>query len=108
MNTTYICYHFPPGLVPLSVVGPLLFLLQHALSCCAILQGKFTQDPTKAMNADLTYCVYRMAQEQQKGMKPTRVEKCHRNRFEKVTKVRINLQKCDNRNLWRNAFSFTC
>lgn len=36
LKTTYICYHFSPGLVPLSVVGPLLFLLQHALSCRAI------------------------------------------------------------------------
>lgn len=75
VKTTYICYHFSPGLVPLSVVGPLLFLLQHTLSRCAVLQGKFTQDLAKAMNADFTYCVYRMAQEQQKSMKPADVER---------------------------------
>lgn len=75
LKSTYICYHFSPGLVPLPVVGPLLFLLQHALSCCAILQGKFAQDLAKAMNADLTHGVYRVAQEQQKGMKPADVQR---------------------------------
>lgn len=73
LRSTYICYHFPPGLVSLSVVGPLLFLLQHALSRCAILQGKLAQDFTEAMNADLADGVYRMAEEQQKRMKPADV-----------------------------------
>lgn len=72
-KSTYICYHFPPGLVPLPVVGPLLFLLQHALPCCAVLQGKFAQDLAEAMYADLTYGINWMAQEDQKSMKPTDV-----------------------------------
>lgn len=74
-RNTYICYHFSPGLVPLSVVGPLLFLLQHALSRCAILQGKLAQDFAKAMNADLTHRIYWMAEEQEKGVKPADVWK---------------------------------
>lgn len=52
------------------MVGPLLFLLQHALSRGAILQGKLTQDLAKAMNADLAHGVHWMAQEQQEGVKP--------------------------------------
>ena len=86
LKTTYICYHFPPGLVPLSVVGPLLFLLQHTFSCCAILQGKLAQDFAKAMNADLTYRIYWMAQEQQEGMKPAKTS-CHHELVETMFKL---------------------
>lgn len=70
LKTTYICYHFPPGLVPLSVVGPLLFLLQHALPRRAILQSEFAQYLAEAMYADITHRVHGMAQEQQKSMEP--------------------------------------
>lgn len=52
------------------MVGPLLFLLQHALPRGAILQGKLTQDLAEAMNADLAHSVHWMAQEQQEGVKP--------------------------------------
>lgn len=57
------------------MVGPLLFLLEHALSRRAVLQGKLTQDFAKAMNADLTHRIYWMAKEEQKGMKPADVWK---------------------------------
>lgn len=63
VRRTYIGDHFPSGLVPLSVVGPLLFLLEHALSGRAVLQGKFAQDFAEAVNADLARRVHRVAQE---------------------------------------------
>lgn len=90
LRSTYICYHFPPGLVPLSVVGPLLFLLQHALPRCAILQGKLAQDFTEAMNADLADRVYRMAEEQQKGMKPADVKSIQYFSVQLLRNTRIN------------------
>lgn len=74
MNNPYICYHFSPGFVSLSVVGPLLFLLQHALSCRTVLKGKLTQDLAEAMYADLSHRIDRMPQEQQKGVKPANVQ----------------------------------
>lgn len=70
VRRTYVCDHFPSGLVPLSVVGPLQFLLEHALSGGAVLQGKFTQDFAEAVNADLARRVHRVAQEQEKGVEP--------------------------------------
>lgn len=70
VRRTYICDHFPSGLVALSVVGPLQFLLQHALSGRAVLQGKFAQDFAEAVNADLARRVNRVAQEQEKGVEP--------------------------------------
>ena len=69
-QSTYICDHFAPGLVPLPVVCPLLFLLQDALSGGAVLQGKFTQDFAKAVDADLTNAVDGMTQEEQECMEP--------------------------------------
>lgn len=67
---THVCDHLAPGLVPLPVVGPLLFLLQHALSRRAILQGKLAQDLAEAMDADLAHRVHWMAQEQQERVEP--------------------------------------
>lgn len=74
VKITYICYHFSPSLVPLPVVGPLLFLLQHTLSGCAIFQSKLAQDFAESMNADVSHSVYGMAQEQQEGMEPANVK----------------------------------
>lgn len=73
MDNPYVCYHFPPGLVSFSVVGPLLFLLQHAFSRCPVLQGELTQDLAEAMDANLSYSVDRMPQEQQKSVEPADV-----------------------------------
>lgn len=67
---THVSDHFAPGLVPLPVVGSLLFLLQHSLPGGAILQRKLAKDLTEAVDADLLYCVCWVAQEQQKGMEP--------------------------------------
>lgn len=63
MNT-YICDHFASSLVPLSVIGPLLFLLQDALTCGPVLQRKFAEDLAEAMNAHVPHRVWRVAQEQ--------------------------------------------
>lgn len=76
VRRTYICDHFPSGLVPLSVVGPLQFLLEHALSGRAVLQGKFAQDFAEAVNADLARRVHRVAQEQEKGVEPAGTQRC--------------------------------
>lgn len=70
VRRTYICDHFPSGLVPLSVVGPLQFLLEHALPGRTVLQGKLAQDFAEAVNADLARRVHRVAQEQEKGVEP--------------------------------------
>lgn len=66
--STYICDHLPSGLVPLSVVCPLLFLLQDTLSRGAVLKGKLTENLTEAMDANLTHSIGRLAQEKQEGM----------------------------------------
>lgn len=71
-NNTHICDHLSSGLVPLSVVGPLLFLLQDAFPRGPVLQGKLTEDLTEAVDADLPHSVRWMAQEQQEGMEPAR------------------------------------
>lgn len=78
VRRTYICDHFPSGLVPLSVVGPLQFLLEHALSGRAILQGKFTQDFAEAVNGDLAHRIHRVAQEQEEGVEPADTQRCIR------------------------------
>lgn len=70
VRRTYICDHFPSGLVPFSVVSPLQFLLEHTLSGRAVLQGKFAQDFAEAVHADLARRVHRVAQEQEKGVEP--------------------------------------
>lgn len=67
---THIGDHFASGLVALSVVGPLLLLLQHALPGGAVLQGKFAQDFAEAVNADVARRVDRVAQEQEEGVEP--------------------------------------
>lgn len=70
VRRTYVCDHLPSGLVPLSVVGPLQFLLEHTLSGGTVLQGKFTQDFAEAVNGDLARRIHRVAQEQEKGVEP--------------------------------------
>lgn len=70
VRRTHVCDHFPSGLVPLSVVGPLQFLLEHALPGGPVLQGKFAQDFAEAVNADLARRVHGVAQEQEEGVEP--------------------------------------
>lgn len=70
VRRTHVCDHFPSGLVPLSVVGPLQFLLEHALPGGPVLQGEFAQDFAEAVNADLARRVHRVAQEQEEGVEP--------------------------------------
>lgn len=70
VRRTHIGDHFASGLVALSVVGPLLLLLEHALPGGAVLQGKFAQDFAEAVNADLARRVNRVAQEQEEGVEP--------------------------------------
>lgn len=71
MNT-YICDHFASCLVPLSVIGPLLLLLQDALACGAVLQRKLAEDLAEAVHTHVPHRVRRVAQEQQEGMEPGR------------------------------------
>lgn len=70
VRRTHVCDHFPSGLVPLPVVGPLQFLLEHALPGGPVLQGEFAQDFAEAVNADLARRVHRVAQEQEEGVEP--------------------------------------
>lgn len=70
MSTAYISDESPPRLVPLAVVDPPLSLLQHSLPRGAVLQGKLTQDPAEAVNADVSDGVHGVAQEQQERMEP--------------------------------------
>lgn len=70
VRRTHVGDHFASGLVALSVVGPLLLLLQHALPGGAVLQGKFAQDFAEAVNADLARRVNRVSQEQEEGVEP--------------------------------------
>lgn len=70
--STYICDHLASGLVPLSVVGPFLFLLQDALAGGTVLQRKLAQNLTEAVHTHVAHGVRRVAQEQQEGMEPGR------------------------------------
>lgn len=62
--------HLAARLVPLSVVGPLLFLLQDAVACGPVLQRELADDLAEASHADFPNAVGRMTQEQQERMKP--------------------------------------
>lgn len=71
---TYRCVHvhdhLAPGLVALPVVGPLLFLLQHAVPGCSVLQGELAEDFAEAVDADLSHAVGWMAEVKQEGVEP--------------------------------------
>lgn len=62
--------HLSPGLVAFAVVGPLLFLLQHAVPGGSVLQSKLAEDLAESVDADVPDAVGRMAEEQQERMEP--------------------------------------
>ncbi len=65
-----VCDHLSSGLVSLSVIGALLFLLEDALTSGAVLQSELAEDFTEPSHADLSNAVRRVTQEQQKRVKP--------------------------------------
>lgn len=58
---TYICYHFPSGLVSFPVVSSFLFLLQNSFPGGAVFQSKFANNFAELIDVDFTYCIGRMA-----------------------------------------------
>lgn len=58
---TYICYHFPSGLVSFPVVSSFLFLLQDSFPGGAVLQSKLTNNLAELIDVDFTYRIGRMA-----------------------------------------------
>lgn len=72
---THISDHFAPGLVPLPVVGPFLFLLHHPLTGGAILQRELAQDLAEAVHTHVPHGVWWVAQEKQEGMEPKQASK---------------------------------
>lgn len=69
--------HFSSGFVAFAVVGPFLFLLQHAVSGGSVLQGKLADDFTEPVDTDLPHTVGWMSEEQQKWMEPGKNEKAY-------------------------------
>lgn len=70
----HLCDHASPGLVTLTVRGPLLLLLQHPFPASAVLKCKLAQCVAKLHDAHLTGCLCRVAQVEQEGMEPGQVE----------------------------------
>lgn len=69
VRETYVGDHLPSGLISLSVIGPLLFLLQNPFPGRAILECKFADDPAELVDVHLSNCIGGMAHKEQKGVK---------------------------------------
>lgn len=71
---THLSDHTSPGLVALTIRGPLLLLLQHPVPAGPIFQCKLPQRVAELHDADLTGCLCRVPQVQQEGVEPRWVE----------------------------------
>lgn len=79
--------HLSSSLVAFTVVGPFLFLLQHAVSGGSILKRKLAEDLTEPVNTDLSHAVGGVTQEQQERMEPGGRGRRGGDRKERVFKV---------------------
>lgn len=58
----YLCYHLPPGLIALPMIGFLLELLYHSFPGGPVLQSEFGHDPTELVGLRVLHPVQRNAE----------------------------------------------